>query len=47
MEIVNYWWYATAALMMASYWIGGVVGYNNLRKDVIKYINSDDFDNKK
>lgn len=37
---IDYHGYITAALMMVSYWVGKVVGYEEIKKDIFEWIQS-------
>jgi len=38
----EYYWFITAGLMIGSYYIGVVVGYERLTRDVVSIINEID-----
>lgn len=41
-----YYWFITSALMIASYYIGMVAGYSELKKDVMDIIEEENNINK-
>ena len=36
----QYWWWITAGLIMLSYALGKTMGYNELKDDILEWVNS-------